>query len=269
MSEQIILSANEPALPPNAQGAPQESSEMQNVGSIEMDHVALKKFWEEKAAENSRYYICTFGKEAFDVPEEMFNQAAKTDVNSFVAYLRDEKIVEKTIVDVGCGIGRCSKEFAKIFKRVVAVDFSETMIAQARDYLSEFENVTTLVNDGRTLAALADGSTDFVFSLFVFQHIFDDEVRKSYIREFARVLRPGGMAYIQAKVYGGKGDAMEGRWDGPGFPLPALTAVAEECGLFVSDIRSPSGTTLVQRLDPNDSRFYFRNIYLGKPIEVV
>lgn len=52
-----------------------------------------------------------------------------------------------------------------------------------------------VVNDGRKLEALADGSVDFVWSFDTFVHIEEPEIR-SYARELARVMKHQSMGVI-------------------------------------------------------------------------
>ena len=69
------------------------------------------------------------------------------------------------------------------------------MVAYSREYLEGVPNAEVHLNDGRSLGMIADGSVDFVWSFDVFVHIRAEQVR-GYVREFARVLAPGGRAVI-------------------------------------------------------------------------
>jgi SAM-dependent methyltransferase len=59
------------------------------------------------------------------------------------------------------------------------------------------ENVRLHVLSGQDLDAFDSESVCFVFSHLVFQHVTDDAIVESYLREIARVLRPGGVAAVQ------------------------------------------------------------------------
>ncbi len=102
-----------------------------------------------------------------------------------------------TCLEIGCGVGRLMKALAPQCRMVIGVDLSEVMLGHAGRYLAGVRNTELIHNDGRSLAGVADGSVDFVFSHLAFQHITLYEVVDSYLAEIARVLKPGGYCRIQ------------------------------------------------------------------------
>jgi ubiquinone/menaquinone biosynthesis C-methylase UbiE len=99
-------------------------------------------------------------------------------------------------LDYGCGVGRLSRALSTSFQRVLGVDISDSMLSEARSVNSAFPNIQFLRNNGDSLAGVADGTVDFVYSNIVLQH----SPRKTQcllIKEFCRVLRPGGTLIFQ------------------------------------------------------------------------
>ena len=111
------------------------------------------------------------------------------------------------MLEVGCGVGRTAVPFAQIFERVEGVDISPRMIELAVSRGLP-ENVGLRATDGESLDAFDDGSFDFVFSEHVFQHIADEAVIASYLREIGRVLKPGSAALLQFDTRGGRLDSL-------------------------------------------------------------
>ena len=99
--------------------------------------------------------------------------------------------------DFGCGLGRMTRALADHFEECVGVDISENMVRGARELNGNIEGVSFLVNGVADLSVFADGSFDFVYSSIVLQHVPDRRAIESYIAEFCRVLRPGGLAVFQ------------------------------------------------------------------------
>ena len=101
-------------------------------------------------------------------------------------------------LDFGSGVGRLSQALAGRFARVLGVDISSSMVEKARELNRHGERVRYLVNARDDLALLEDGSFDFVYSSITLQHVPPRFVRR-YIREFFRVLVPGGVAVFQMR----------------------------------------------------------------------
>ncbi len=104
-----------------------------------------------------------------------------------------------TALDIGCGLGRMSRALASRFERVVGVDVSDQMIAQARKLNADLPSITFLPTDGLSYA-VEDGSQDFVFSYEVFQHMPSHEVIRLNIEAVGRALRARGAALIHMKI---------------------------------------------------------------------
>ncbi len=101
-------------------------------------------------------------------------------------------------LDFGCAIGRLTQALAGHFNHVVGVDISDSMLEAARLYNQLGSRVEYVLNTGPALNFAADRSFDFVYTNKVLQHI-PPEYQAGYIREFVRVLRPGGLAVFQTR----------------------------------------------------------------------
>ena len=66
------------------------------------------------------------------------------------------------------------------------------MLAAATQH-NKHDNCTFVLNERPDLSVFDDESFDFVYSTIVLQHM-PPEFALGYLREFARVLRPGGLA---------------------------------------------------------------------------
>lgn len=96
-------------------------------------------------------------------------------------------------LDFGCGIGRLSKALKTRFREVHGVDISQGMVEQAREKVKKVEFHANARPD---LSLFGKEQFDFVLSIITLQHM-PPEVMTSYLREFGRVLRPGGVAWLQ------------------------------------------------------------------------
>lgn len=99
-------------------------------------------------------------------------------------------------LDFGCGVGRLTQGLAAHFDQVTGVDISETMVSLAREKNRFGPKVTYVASKSPSLP-VDDRSIDFLYSFIVLQHMPND-VAVGYIRDFGRVLAPGGIAMFQA-----------------------------------------------------------------------
>jgi ubiquinone/menaquinone biosynthesis C-methylase UbiE len=100
-------------------------------------------------------------------------------------------------LDFGCGLGRLTRPLAGRFRECVGVDISEGMVSQARRLNADVPRATFVVNAADDLRHFDEASFDLVYSVIVLQHVPDRGAIESYIAEFCRVLRPGGLAVFQ------------------------------------------------------------------------
>ncbi|SIT42738.1 putative Methylase involved in ubiquinone/menaquinonebiosynthesis-like protein [Paraburkholderia ribeironis] len=99
-------------------------------------------------------------------------------------------------LDYGCGVGRLSRALSTRFQRVLGIDISDAMLTEARSANAGFDNIQFLRNNGTDLPGVVDKSVDFIYSNIVLQHS-PRKTQQSLIKEFCRVLRPGGILIFQ------------------------------------------------------------------------
>ena len=108
-----------------------------------------------------------------------------------------------TALDFGCGLGRITRALAPHFERTIGLDVAPTMIEEARrlDAGPESSGAEFRLHDADDLRAFESGSIDFVSCLLVLQHLPTRAAIETYLREFVRVLSPGGIAVVQLPVH--------------------------------------------------------------------
>ena len=99
-------------------------------------------------------------------------------------------------LDFGCGVGRLSQALCAYFDRVDGVDIASSMVKAARKSNKHGARCHYHLNVRHDLRLFDDGSFDLVYSNIVLQHM-EPDLARGYIREFMRVLAPGGMAVFQ------------------------------------------------------------------------
>lgn len=96
------------------------------------------------------------------------------------------------VLECACGTGAISRHIAPRCQHLIATDFSEKMLAQARKRLARFDNVTIEPAD-ITQLAYPDAAFDKVVAANVI-HLLDDP--RSALAELVRVCKPGGKVIV-------------------------------------------------------------------------
>ncbi len=97
-----------------------------------------------------------------------------------------------TILDIGCGTGAMSEKLGE-FGTVVSADFSPHALAYSRR-----RGLTHLCAGDAMRLPFRDASFDAIVALDLLEHLTDDGAA---LREFLRVLRPGGRLVASVPAY--------------------------------------------------------------------
>lgn len=114
----------------------------------------------------------------------------RTAENS-AAYLSSHLSAGLTLLDIGCGPGTITADFAALVSpgQVVGVDSSTAVIEAARRDVGEFPGLTFATGDVYALD-FPDGTFDVVHAHQVLQHLGDPVAA---LKEMRRVCKPGGL----------------------------------------------------------------------------
>jgi malonyl-CoA O-methyltransferase len=97
------------------------------------------------------------------------------------------------LIEVGCGTGKNTEFLARIGERLHAIDFSEAMIARAREKCRDLSSVTFSVADIIRRWPAADHSADLVTCNLVLEHVRE---MAPVFSEAGRVLAAGGTLFV-------------------------------------------------------------------------
>lgn len=100
-------------------------------------------------------------------------------------------------LDIGCGHGWYACEMATLGYQMTGVDQSASQIRMAQRYANE-QNVACRFRsaDGAKLP-FEDGQFDFAYAINVLHHVVDPQRQLQILAEIVRVLKPGGVFFLQ------------------------------------------------------------------------
>lgn len=128
--------------------------------------------------------------------KDYWNQAAekKEFTTPFQAAEFEQYITkEAAILDIGCGYGRTLNElYQSGYHKLTGIDFSKEMIARGR---KQFPHLDLRIKENAKIDLPAQ-SADAVILFAVLTCIHQNTAQQELITEILRVLKPGGILYI-------------------------------------------------------------------------
>ena len=153
--------------------------------------------WQELAQLDSRWAILSeTDKQSGRWDDDDFFRRGETDVAELMQHANAlrKSIRRQRALDFGCGVGRITRALLPNFSECYGVDISPEMVRQASMLTPQAHFLVTLHSD---LRVFPDSHFDFVYSVLVLQHQSSRGVILGYLREFVRVLAPGGLLVFQ------------------------------------------------------------------------
>jgi SAM-dependent methyltransferase len=104
------------------------------------------------------------------------------------------------VLDLAAGHGRNSEKLKTVAKHITIVDINQENIDFCQKRFAGDPRFTFVRNDGYSLAAIESNSITLLYSFDAMVH-FDSDVVREYVREFARVMRPGAFGFCHHSNY--------------------------------------------------------------------
>jgi ubiquinone/menaquinone biosynthesis C-methylase UbiE len=105
-----------------------------------------------------------------------------------------------SVVDLAAGHGRNSEMLRTMAGKIYVVDINVENIDFCRERFAGNNLFTFVTNNGIDLSGLGDASITLVYCFDAMVH-FDSDVVRAYLKEFKRVLKPGGRAFCHHSNY--------------------------------------------------------------------
>jgi len=123
----------------------------------------MREFWDERADEDAFFFVDS--RESYRGSDrDRFWASGPADLDAILGRLDVGISPRDDVVEIGCGVGRLTRPLAARCRTVRAVDVSGRMLELARRHNPELANVTWVLGDGTSLAAVADASADITSS---------------------------------------------------------------------------------------------------------
>lgn len=137
-----------------------------------------------------------------DQQPEIYNEREQRRINSALKWAKgniDTDSFEMKALDLGCGTGNILEKLTPIFDKVIGMDLSGEMLSVAQSEHFDEGNNVELVRGRASKLPFPENHFDFV-SFYSVLHHFPNFIGP--ISEASRVLRPGGILYIDHEPIG-------------------------------------------------------------------
>lgn len=149
----------------------------------------VRSYWESNPLYS--YEVAEPGTAAFF---ERFDQIKRGDVERYaLGYWNFPAFANKAVLDVGCGPGWLTVQYARAGARAFAIDLTQKAVELTRKHLEHYRQSADVRQGSAESIPFPDGTFDLVFSSGVLHHTPDT---LGAFRECFRVLKPGGVAKI-------------------------------------------------------------------------
>lgn len=135
---------------------------------------------------------------ASDARWETVIQSGRDDLNRAIQLTGMAYGPDRTVVEVGCGLGRMAQALSERFGTVVGLDIAPRLIEEACRQ-NTCDRIQFEVSDGVHVRPQAVTRCDTVFSYEVFYYIGAPALT-SYFRDVFNLLRPGGQFVFQLNM---------------------------------------------------------------------
>lgn len=149
----------------------------------------MRSDWDRRIRHDYRFWM----SDGYADDQAMW-EAGERDCNILLGDIPNTK--QKSLLELGCGVGRILRATAQRFNRVVGIDVSAEAINKARELLSSYNNLELIAGNGVDLSQVPDQSIDVAMSFAALTSI-PTSIIANYLRELNRVLIPAGDLRLQ------------------------------------------------------------------------
>ena len=111
------------------------------------------------------------------------------------------------VLEIGAGDARIARHLPQSAE-VVCLEPSAVIAEECRKNMGDGRG-TVIVGGSEQLAELPDASFDLIYSCFVLQHVSRADEGLQYLKETARLLRPGGAAVHEIRLWSVRGNTKQ------------------------------------------------------------
>ena len=146
--------------------------------------------WEAFANKDPYWYVAA----PFNGDMNEFWKSGKSAADTIYFDIKEYLSEYDTVIDIGCGVGRCIIPMCSHFKNCVGVDVSETMLRYLDKHSKEYE-VSNQIQSIISADSWFEIKANFIYSVKSLPYC-DQNTIKDYVEKIGQSLLDGGLAYL-------------------------------------------------------------------------
>jgi len=154
----------------------------------------MRADWDRRIAHDYRFWM----SDGYQSDQVMW-ETGERDFNIITRDIEDTS--DKTILEIGCGVGRLLKSAIDHYQKVIGLDISSVALERATSLVGSHSHLELVAGDGYSLSQISSQSVDVVYSFAAITST-PLEIFSRYLLEANRVLKDGGLVRLQ--IYLGK-----------------------------------------------------------------
>lgn len=169
------------------------------LGDCSDDLKELRETWDDLGKADPLWAILTDpSKRGGKWELEEFFESGRAEMEGLLEWVEYHhvRLQKSRALDFGCGVGRLTQALCAYFDQCDGVDIAPSMIELANAHNSYGDKCRYHLIRADNLKLFPNDSFDFICSMIVLQHIRPAHT-SNYIREFMRILAPGGILLFQ------------------------------------------------------------------------
>jgi len=157
-----------------------------------------QRYWDDHAATDPLWAVLSFPDKRGRWNLQEFMKTGEREIALLFHRFSELqlKLPSRRALDFGCGVGRLTQALARRHDSAIGADISPVMIGHARALNRYPGRVDYICTAERGLDSLPSASFDCIYSNIVLQHVVP-ELSVQYLKEFFRLLEPGGLLVFQ------------------------------------------------------------------------
>jgi spore maturation protein CgeB len=159
------------------------------MSSFEEISQKMRTDWNRRVGHDYRFWMSD-GEQS----DEHMWESGERDFSKLFPHFPDGS--GKTVLELGCGVGRILRTALRVFDHVIGIDVSDAALTAARKLLGPSDSLELIVGNGFTLDEVASSSIDYFYSFAAITSC-PTQVIASYLVEMARVMKLGGSLRLQ------------------------------------------------------------------------